>query len=138
MSCFDLMAALALPDGALVDRRVPKTLLVENGAPTARDKRRIREEVDDLRWLATLKPSTVGVAAYRDPEREYLEIAVLQLTLRPGAPAGRITELVHRAVPYPVLLATRQADAPQLSTGTQALVSRRDGQDRAGRRGDRG
>lgn len=115
MSTFNLMAALALPDGALVDRRVPKTLLVENGAPTPRDKRRIREEVDELRWLAALKPTTVGVAAYRDPEREYREIAVLQLTLRPGARTGRITELVHRAVPYPVLLATRQADAPQLS-----------------------
>ncbi|MCY4377172.1 MAG: DUF4391 domain-containing protein [Spirochaetaceae bacterium] len=115
MSTFDLMAALALPDGALVDRRVPKMLLVENGAPTARDKRRIREEVDELRWLAALKPTTVGVAAYGDPEREYREIAVLQLTLRPGARVGRITELVHRAVPYPVLLATRQAHGPQLS-----------------------
>ena len=115
MSSLDLIAALALPDGALVDRRVPKTLLIENGAPTARDKRRIREEVEELRWLAALKPTTVGVAAYRDAEREYLEIAVLQLTLRAGARAARLTELVHRAVPYPVLLTARQGDATQLS-----------------------
>ncbi len=115
MSAFDFMAALALPDGALVDRRVPKTLLIENGAPTARDKRRIREEVEELRWLAALKPATVGLAAYRDAEREYLEIAVLELTLRAGARASRIPELVHRAVPYPVLLAARQGGATQLS-----------------------
>lgn len=115
MNSLDLIAALALPDGALVDRRVPKTLLIENGAPTARDRRRIQEEVEELRWLAALKPTTVGVAAYRDAEREYLEIAVLQLTLRPGARAARITELVHRAVPYPVLLTARQGDATQLS-----------------------
>ncbi len=115
MNSLDLIAALALPDGALVDRRVPKTLLIENGAPTARDRRRIREEVEELRWLAALKPTTVGVAAYRDAEREYLEIAVLQLTLRTGARAARITELVHRAVPYPVLLTARQGDATQLS-----------------------
>lgn len=115
MSSLDLIAALALPDGALVDRRVPKTLLIENGAPTARDKRRIREEVEELRWLAVLKSTTVGVAVYRDAEREYLEIAVLQLTLRAGARAARITELVHRAVPYPVLLTARQGDATQLS-----------------------
>ena len=115
MSFLDLIAALALPDGALVDRRVPKTLLIENGAPTPRDKRRVREEVEELRWLAALKPTTVGVAAYRDAEREYLEIAVLQLTLRAGARAARMTELVHRAVPYPVLLTARQGDATQLS-----------------------
>ncbi len=115
MSSLDLIAALALPESALVDRRVPKTLLIENGAPTARDKRRIREEVEELRWLAVLKPTTVGVAAYRDAEREYLEIAVLQLTLRAGARAARIAELVHRAVPYPVLLTSPQGDATQLS-----------------------
>ena len=115
MKPFDPIAALALPDGALVDRRVPKALLIENGAPTAADKRRIREGVEEVRWLAALKPTTVGVAEYRDSDREYLEIAVLKLTLRTGARAERLTELVHRAVPYPVLLIVRQGDAPELS-----------------------
>ena len=32
MSEFDLITALALPGSALVDRRVPKSMLVENGA----------------------------------------------------------------------------------------------------------
>ena len=115
MKSFDLFAALALPDSALVDRRVPKTLLIENGAPTAADKRRIREDIEEIRWLAALKPTTVGVAEYRDAAREYLEIAVLQLALRSGASADRITELVHRAVPYPLLLIERQGDEMELS-----------------------
>ena len=115
MKPFDFIAALALPDSALVDRRVPRTLLIENGAPTAADKRRIREGVEEIRWLAALKPTTVGVAEYRDSDREYLEIAVLKLTLRTGARAERLTELVHRAVPYPVLLIAWQGDAPELS-----------------------
>jgi hypothetical protein len=33
-----------------------------------------------------------------------LEIAVLSLTLRAGAKAPRLTELIHRAIPYPVFL----------------------------------
>ena len=41
MNVDNLIAALNLPPEARVDRRVPKTLLVENGAPTAADKRRI-------------------------------------------------------------------------------------------------
>ena len=115
MNSSDLIAALALPDGALVDRRVPKTLLIENGAPTAADKRRIREDIEEIRWLAALKPTTVGVAEYRDSAREYLEIAVLQLALRIETSTNRLTELVHRAVPYPLLLIERQGNEVELS-----------------------
>lgn len=115
MKAFDPVAALALPEGALVDRRVPKTLLIENGAPTAADKRRIREGIEEFQWLAVLKPTTVGVAEYRDAVREYLEIAVLKLVFRSGAGADRLTELVHRAVPYPVLLMTWQEGVSELS-----------------------
>ena len=115
MKQFDPIVALALPDGALVDRRVPKTLLIENGAPTAADKRRIREGVEEIRWLAALKPTTVGVAEYRDGAREYLEIAVLKLILRSVARPGRLIELIHRAVPYPVLLIAWQGDTPVIS-----------------------
>ena len=104
MGTFDPLAALGLPDEALVDRRVPKSLLIDNGAPTAADRRRIREGIEELRWVAALKPTTIGVAEYCDGTREYLEIAVLNLILRSGADADRLAELVHRAVPYPVFL----------------------------------
>jgi hypothetical protein len=78
----DLLAALELPAAARVDRRVPKTLLIEHGAPTATDKRWINEGIDQVQWVAALKPTTVGVAAHRDEAREYLEIAVLHLWRR--------------------------------------------------------
>ena len=99
MTLFDPFEALELPPDALIDRRVPKTLLIKNGAFAAGDRRRIQEGIEELRWLAALKPTTVGVAEYRDAEREYLEIAVLKLDLRPDARAERLVELVHRAGP---------------------------------------
>jgi hypothetical protein len=105
----DYIIALDLPKDAQVNQRVPKKLLVEHGAPTAGDKRLINEGIEELRWRAALKPHTVGVPEYRDTEREYLEIAVLSLALRPGAKRARLEELVHRAVPYPVFLVTTQA-----------------------------
>ena len=104
MNVTDVIAALDLPPSARVDQRVPKKLLVENGAPTAADKRHINDGIEDLHWMAALKPTTIGVPEYRDTVREYLEIAVLSLMLRPIAKGGRLTELVHRAVPYPVVL----------------------------------
>jgi hypothetical protein len=104
MNTAELIAALDLPPNALVDRRVPKTLLLEHGAPTAADKRRIRDGIEEVQWVATLKPTTIGVPAFRDATREYLEIAVLSVALRDGAKAERLSELLHRAVPYPLFL----------------------------------
>ncbi|MFH0783210.1 MAG: DUF4391 domain-containing protein [Pseudomonadota bacterium] len=109
------VAALDLPAGSRVDQRVPKKLLLENGAPTAADKRLINDGIEELLWLAALKPTTISVPEYRDEVREYLEIAVLHLTLRPAAKVPRLVELVHRAVPYPLLLLTEQDDRVGLS-----------------------
>lgn len=113
-----LLAHLALPGSARVDQRVPKKLLLEQGLPTAADRRAVQEGIEELYWLAALKPGTIGVASFMDETREYLEIAVLAMDLR-SAPTGRggkpgmvqvdrLVELLHRAVPYPVLLLLRQ------------------------------
>jgi hypothetical protein len=100
------VAALSIPAACRVDQRVPKKLLTEHGAPTAADKRQIQDGVDEIVWIASLKPHLIGVSAFKDDSREYLELAVLSLTLKPGAKLRRLAELMHRAVPYPVLLLT--------------------------------
>jgi len=115
MNAEAVLAALDLPAHARVDLRVPKKLLMENGAPTAADRHRIQEGIDELAWLAALKPTTIGVPAYRDELREYLEIAVLRLALRPQAGAARLVELVHRSVPHPLLLLTQEGSRTELS-----------------------
>ena len=115
MNVSSVTAALCLPADAQVNQRVPKKLLVENGAPTAADKRQINDGIEDLRWLATLKPATIGVPIFRDNNREYLEIAVLSLILRAGAKARRLTELIHRSIPYPIFLIQSQANNLVLS-----------------------
>lgn len=115
MTLQDFIAALDIPGNCRVDQRVPKKLLVENGAPTASDKRQINDGIEEIQWLAALKPNTIGVPAYRDEVREYLEIAVLSVTLRSDAKTGRLAELVHRAVPYPVVLLLNSEQSLTLS-----------------------
>lgn len=115
MKAADVIAALTLPPEAGVDKRIPKKLLIENGAPTAADRRQINEGIQDLIWIAALKPTTIGVPEYRDDVREYLEIAVLSLNLRPEAKSGRLVELIHRAVPYPLILISEHPEHLTLS-----------------------
>jgi len=115
MSVSRLLSHLALPPESRVDQRVPKKLLLEQGLPTAADKRAVQDGVEELLWVAALKPETVGVPAYHDEVREYLEIAVLALSLRAQAKVSRLVELLHRAVPYPVLLVVEQGAEVSLS-----------------------
>lgn len=112
-----------MPASCRVDQRVPKKMLIDNGAHTAADKRLLNDGIEEILWIAALKPNTVGVPDFRDEEREYLEVAVLSIATRgaksvadeEGAASvsgvtvkpvnsARLAELVHRAVPYPLLL----------------------------------
>jgi hypothetical protein len=128
MTADDLIAALALPVGSRIAQRIPKKMLAENGAPTAADKRQITDNIEELTWSAVLKPDTVGVPAYRDETREYLELSVVSVTLRPKASPTRIMELIHRAIPYPVILVASQESSLSLS-----LAHKRWSQNEAGK-----
>lgn len=110
-----IVEALALPASALVDIRVPKKLLVEQMAPTPADRKAIQEGIDELQWLATCKPTTVAVPVYKDDVREYLEIAVIACVFRSGARSRRVIELIHRAIPYPVILISTEEGGAVLS-----------------------
>lgn len=123
-----IVNALGLPQGARVDARVPKKLMIEQGAPTAADKRAIQDGIDELQWFAACKPSTIGVPIFADNVREYLEIAVVGCAFRPNAKANRLIELIHRAIPYPVLLLTSDANGFALSA-----AHKRHAQNEAGR-----
>lgn len=108
MTLDTLISALALPASCRVDQRVPKKMLAEHGAPTAADRRLLTDGIEELQWIAALKPGTVAIPEHRADGREYLEVAVLAMQVRATHGKAsqwlRLAELVHRAVPYPVLL----------------------------------
>ena len=132
MSLMAVLNALALPANTKVEQRIPKKLLVEQGAPTTADKRQIQEGIEDLQWVATLKPTNIAVPIYRDTDREYLEIAILTVVFRQGAKVARLIELIHRAIPYPVLLVSlcHDGDAENVSV---SVAHKRFAQNEAGK-----
>ena len=126
----DVIAALALPADTRVERRVPKKLLLEQGAPTARTSGKSRKVSRMLPWVAALKPNNIGVPAFRDDVREYLEIAVLTVTLRDQ----RQISAPHRVDPSRDSLSGRareRAGRQSISVArAQALVAGRNGRGR--------
>lgn len=119
---------IALPDDCFLGRRIFKKMFYEHAHLRSKDKRRLQEEVEEIAWQYTLKPNTLPIRAYRDSTREYEEIHALQVQLRDSQHARRIAEIVHRTIPYPLLLVLEtpggDAETPRHS-GMMSLAPKR-------------
>ena len=112
MNAEDLVEALRLPHGSALNRRLPKALIIENGANTAADRRLIREQVRRADWVASLKPLNTGLAASPDGVDE---IAVVTVECADGSNIDRLAEIMHRAIPYHMLLIIDEGDHAVMS-----------------------
>ena len=96
--------SIGFPESAYLHKRVPKKQFLESDELVASDKKLFRENVKNVYWEYTLKPSTCPVLPYRDNEREYLEVAVLQVEMNSRKGHKRIAKIIHRVIPYPLML----------------------------------
>ncbi|MCB2146744.1 MAG: DUF4391 domain-containing protein [Deltaproteobacteria bacterium] len=95
---------MAIPDTCHLGKRVFKKLFHENAKLGVTDKKALRDDIDVITWQYTLKPSTIPINAYEDEQRDYPEIAFLQVDLKTLNRTKRLAEVIHRAIPYPLVV----------------------------------
>lgn len=107
----DFLEHLDIPSSCRLDKPVFKKLFLDNGVLDATDKKCLKDDISRVRWLYTLKPSTINIAAYGDDKREYPEVAILHVELSNASRVARIAHFINRSIPYPlVLLFTAEID----------------------------
>jgi len=99
----DFLEHLAIPSSCLLDKPVFKKMFSDSGVLDATDKKCLKEDILRVRWLYTLKPSTINIAAYGDDIREYPEVAILHVELSKSSRAARIANFINRSIPYPLI-----------------------------------
>jgi hypothetical protein len=99
-----IFSILDFPTETFLHKRIAKKMFLESDSLGASDQKLFRENVKNVYWEYTLKPSTCPVLPYRDDEREYLEVAVLQVEMNSRKGHKRIAEIIHRIIPYPLML----------------------------------
>lgn len=105
LSQFDaFLHNLNVPGGCVLNKPLYKKMFQEHADLDAKDKKALKDDVDKIRWLYTLKPSTINIAPYIDDLRDYGEVALLQVELSNPKNAERIGQLINRAIPYPVVI----------------------------------
>jgi hypothetical protein len=95
---------LGIPKICELNKPIYKKMFLDNGILDATDKKCLKDDVDKIRWLYTLKPSTINIAPYFDKEHEYPELAVLHLELSSPNRFKRIAHFINRSIPYPLIL----------------------------------
>lgn len=81
-----------------------KKLFYDNVKFLSADKRAFREHLDVVNWLCALKQDNTNLKSYVDKQREYDEISILLVALKKPGTVERILNLIHRAIPYPLML----------------------------------
>lgn len=109
----DFLDLLAVPKACEINKPIFKKMFLDasdgkKAILDAADKKALKDDVEKIRWLYTLKPNTINIASYKDQEREYPEIAILHVEL--ASPDSnkravkRIAQFINRAIPYPLVL----------------------------------
>ena len=99
-----LYEKMLIPESCRVGKRVYKKLFHENTNLNATDKKALSDDVDTILWQYSFKPTTIPIQPYEDDQREYHEVALLQVNLKQTGRVNRLAEIVHRAIPYPLLV----------------------------------
>lgn len=112
---------MAIPKKCLLNKPLFKKLFQEHADLDITDKRALKDDIDKIRWVYTLKPSTVNIASYSDDTCEYDEIAVIQVDLSSANRAQRIATFVNKAIPYPIVLVFSFADTIAISVADKRI-----------------
>jgi len=94
---------MALPESCRLGKRIYKKQFYENAQLNVADKKAFVEDIESIEWLYTLKPSTINIPKLEDETHEYLEVAILQVSLSKIERSSRIATVMQRAIPYPIL-----------------------------------
>lgn len=98
------LEGLSVPNSCVLNKPLFKKMFQEHADLDAKDKKALKDDVNKIRWLYTLKPSTINIAPFSDDLRDYGELAFLVVELSSAKNAERIGQLINRAIPYPTVI----------------------------------
>jgi hypothetical protein len=117
----NFLDSLNIPQKCFLNKTLFKKLFLESGMLDITDKKALKDDIDKIRWLYTLKPSTINIESFKDDTYEYDEVAILQIDLTSATRVKRIASFTHKAIPYPMILIFRHGDMIAISVADKCI-----------------
>ena len=112
---------LNIPKSCEVGSTIFKKLFYEKADLSTSDKNLFIDNINKITWLYCLKPENINIKPYKDDNRDYPEIEVIEVEIIKDTKLNRIAEIIMRAIPYPMLLIFKLDDKIQLYTAHQRI-----------------
>lgn len=117
----NFLDSLGIPQKCFLNKTLFKKLFLESGMLDTTDKKALKDDIDKIRWLYTLKPSTINIEPFKDDTYEYEEVATLQIDLTSATRVKRIASFINKAIPYPLILIFTHGDHIALSVADKRI-----------------
>lgn len=124
----EFLSTLRIPNSCVLNKPLYKKMFQDYAELDTKDKKALRDDIDKVRWLYTLKSDTINIAPYEDNLRDYGELAFLQVDLRSSKSIERIGHLINRAIPYPIVIFFVLDESKQRRSSTEKNKSDEDTQ----------
>ena len=93
-----------IPESCFLGQKIFKKLFYDNASFNNADKKAFTDDIEEIQWQYTLKPETINIPAFSNQERDYSEVAIIQVNLKEITHYQRFAQIIQRTIPYPVLL----------------------------------
>lgn len=100
---------LRLPERCMTGKKIPKTFFKRNFDLTSAERALLDDpaRIIGIEWIASISPGSSNINVYRDEEYIYEEVQVISVQTTASdfeKNQYKITELVQKYIPYPILL----------------------------------
>jgi len=106
---------LDIPKACLLDKRVYKKMFYENTDLTVTDKKWFTQDIDLITWVYTLKPDLAMISRFEEEHYAYDEVVVMDVDVNSFDHAERLSDIMHRSIPYPLFIIFREENHIALS-----------------------
>lgn len=100
----DIFDKFNIPKSCEVGNTIFKKLFYENADLKKKDKEIFVNDIDRIIWRYSFKEDTINIQSYKDEQREYDEIAFIEVLLKEDSKVKLIAEIIQRTIPYPLLI----------------------------------
>lgn len=99
-----LYKKMNVPIACEVGNTIFKKLFYENASMNNTDKDIFTNHIEKIIWKYSFKEENLNIKPYKTEELDYEEIAVIEVFLSDDSKYKRISEIIQKTVPYPLVL----------------------------------
>ncbi|WP_281379091.1 DUF4391 domain-containing protein [Paenibacillus endophyticus] len=112
---------LSIPKSGLVNRRIPKSMFYEQAVFSKQEKQIFTDYLDSIRIIGLLNQDVMSAQPLVSADINYTDISVLLVQIKDMEKCKKISKLIHKSIPYPVLMFLYNEEQVIVSTALKRI-----------------